>query len=247
MFDAYIAVDWSAASKPRHGQDSVWLCVHGSEPENPRTRAAATERVRDLLRAHVREGQRVLVGFDFPYGYPHGFGAWRETWELLSTEIRDDDENRNNRFDVAARINRRFGGGGPFWGGGVSRKRGSLAGLAEFRETDRGLRVQSPWKLWGAGSVGGQALVGIPRVASLRDDPELRAVSRVWPFEPLNGAQIVHAEIWPGTVPLEPRHPIRDAAQVATVVAHWARLDAAGALEALFDRPATDEGWILGA
>jgi precorrin-8X/cobalt-precorrin-8 methylmutase len=247
LFDAYLAVDWSASSKPKLGRDSVWLCLHGREPENPPTRAAATARIRELLAGLVGEGKRVLVGFDFPFGYPRGFGGWRDTWNLLRAEIRDEDDNRNNRFEVAARINERFGGHGPFWGGAVSRGRGSLAGLAELRATEGALRVQSPWKLAGAGSVGSQALVGIPRVASLREDPELAEVSRVWPFEPIDGARIVHAEIWPGVVPLEPLHPVRDAAQVATLVAHWAALDAADALAPLFDRDGGDEGWILGA
>ena len=38
-------------------------------------------------------------------------------WNYLADHIRDDNENRNNRFDVAARLNACWkSGSGPFWG-----------------------------------------------------------------------------------------------------------------------------------
>jgi precorrin-8X/cobalt-precorrin-8 methylmutase len=265
LFDTYIAVDWSASSKPKRGRDSIWLCKHGSPPENPSTRHEATQRVRELLERQVVAGRRVLVGFDFPYGYPRGFAdlvapgkgpAWRRSWEALVRRVRDDPLNGNNRFDVAAELNV---DGGPFWGcpGGQARdaltvKRGISfphRGLQEFRAIERVLSgVQSAWKLYGAGSVGSQALLGIPRVASLRDDPVLAPVSAVWPFEPMREARIVHVEIWPGLV--EPtEHAFRDAGQVEALAGHWARLDDRGELGALFDAPPSvraEEGWIFG-
>lgn len=79
--------------------------------------------------------------------------------------------------------------------------------------------MQEVWKLYGAGSVGSQALVGIPVVRRLRYDPRFHAFSRVWPFEtgftrqptPDGGPSIVHAENFPGNVPeaLIPVSPIR--------------------------------------
>jgi precorrin-8X/cobalt-precorrin-8 methylmutase len=265
LFVDYVAVDWSASSIPKRGKDSIWLCEHGSPPENPSTRDEATQRVRELLGRIVAGGGRVLVGFDFPYGYPNGFanlvapGAgrpWRRTWDALVRRIRDDPRNVNNRFEVAAELNVE---GGPFWGcpGGQARdgltvKRGISfphKGLQELRRVERALRgVQSVWKLGGVGSVGSQALLGIPRVASLRDDPALAPVSAVWPFEPTADAQIVHVEIWPGLV--EPTaHAIRDAGQVEALVDHWARLDQGGRLGPLFEAPpsaSSEEGWIFG-
>ena len=266
LFDAYIAVDWSASSKPKRGTDSVWLCKRGSPPENPSTRDDATQRVRELLLQEVvATGKRVLVGFDFPYGYPRGFAdlvapgdgaTWRRTWNALARRIRDQPSNANNRFDVAAHLNV---DGGPFWGcpAGHSRevltvKRGISfphKGLQEFRAIERTVRgVQSAWKLHGAGSVGSQALLGIPRVASLRDDPALAPISAVWPFEPTRQAQVVHVEMWPGLV-APSAHTIRDAGQVEALVAQWARLDEAGSLGPVFEVPrsaCTEEGWIFG-
>jgi hypothetical protein len=262
LFDTYVAVDWSASSRPKYGPDSIWSCVAGHEPENHGTRHEATERLRSLLRREASAGRRVLVGFDFPYAYPSGFAPWRRLWDMLVEAIEDDARNANNRFDVAASLNV---GPGPFWGCPASRACATLTtkrtvrfpyqGLAEFREVERRVRgVQSVWKLGGAGSVGSQALLGIPRVASLRDDAELSSVSAVWPFETgfdVPAAQVVHVEIWPGLVE-RLSHPVKDAGQVAAVVRHWQELDETGRLAPLF-RPAgtppeleREEGWIFG-
>jgi precorrin-8X/cobalt-precorrin-8 methylmutase len=265
LFDAYLAVDWSAASSPKRGADSIWLCKHGLAPENPSTREEATERVRELLRQVVAAGQRVLVGFDFPNGYPRGFAdlvapgdgpPWRRTWDALVARVRDEGDNANNRFEVAAELNV---DAGPFWGcpgrkaqEALTVKRGISFphhGLPEFRAVERAVGgLQSAWKLYGAGSVGSQALLGIPRVASLRDDPELAPASAVWPFEPTLLAQVVHVEIWPGLVEPTAR-PVRDAGQVEALVRQWACLDEAGELGARFAAPPSssiEEGWIFG-
>lgn len=53
--------------------------------------------------------------------------------------------------------------------------------LAEKRLTDIG-NMQPIWK-YGNGSVGSQALLGIPHLPALRNDEVLAPVSRVWPFE----------------------------------------------------------------
>ena len=267
LFDAYVAVDWSAATGPKQGRDSIWLCLHGREPANPRTRHEATERVRALLRELVADGRRVLVGFDFPYGYPRGFadavapGAgppWRRVWDELARLVSDDARNRSNRFDVAAELNARLGGP-QFWGwphAALPGRKPAAPPLAEFRANELALRAgrrwpKSVWQLSGAGSVGSQAILGIPRVRALRDDPELAALSAVWPFERAD-TQVVHAEIWPGVISARGLHAVRDADQVASLVAWWAELDAAGALAPLLEQPADDavrleEGWILGA
>jgi precorrin-8X/cobalt-precorrin-8 methylmutase len=277
LFDAYVAVDWSAHKRPKTGANSIWICSAGGPPENPSTREEATERVRALLREHVSAGRRVLVGFDFAYGYPQGFAAalgagkepWRRVWEHLGREIADDPTNRSNRFDVAVALNERLDAPA-FWGWPTrddrlpSRKPQQRV-LPEFRATERflgagGHRPFSVWQLAGHGSVGSQALVGIPRVLSLRDDAELAPVSAVWPFETgfaVPTAQVVHAEIWPSLVATRGLHPVQDADQVASVVARWAALDAADALAPLFEAPGglseddaeaavREEGWILG-
>src|SRR5262245_31276451 len=278
LFDAYVAVDWSAHKRPKTGPNSIWICGAGEPPENPGTRDEATERVRALLRESVSGGQRVLVGFDFAYGYPQGFAGavaagaepWRRVWELLGREVVDDPTNRSNRFDVAVALNERLDPPA-FWGwptrdDRLPARKPEDRVLPEFRATERLLRAGghrpfSVWQLAGHGSVGSQTLLGIPRVLSLRDDPELAPVSAVWPFETgfeAPAAQVVHAEIWPSLVATRGLHPVHDADQVASVVAWWSELDAADELAPLFAAPsgpgeddaeaaAREEGWILGA
>jgi precorrin-8X/cobalt-precorrin-8 methylmutase len=141
---------------------------------------------------------------------------------------------------------------------------GADLSLARLRMVDElEPRVQPIWKLYGHGSVGGQSLLGLPAVCRLRDDPALATISRVWPLETgftapaADRPSIIHAEIWPGLVPLslDARLAIRDQAQVRAVVTWLATVDQAGALGALFSptvpmaqaRVVREEGWILGA
>jgi hypothetical protein len=141
--------------------------------------------------------------------------------------------------------------------------------LAEHRATERALRAhrhhpKSVWQLYGAGSVGSQSLLGIPRLAALRDDPALAPISAVWPFEtgftadPAAGRPaIVHAEVYPSLVDPDPAlHPVHDARQVLALADALRRADAAGDLASLLaganvptgDRAVAvaEEGWILG-
>lgn len=257
------------------------------------TRLAAGAHLEGRLVAHVRLGRRVLVGFDLPYGYPAGFAAclgarppepaWSFVWQTIASLVRDAPDNHNNRFEVAAALNERVRGlhvPGPFWGAPVgtairslSRFRppfpfatGSGTELAALRAGERRLRVQEAWKLYGAGSVGSQALLGLPWLARLRWHPELAAVSRVWPFEtgfacPVPaGAFVLHVEIWPGIVDAAVRAAatgIRDRDQVRAMARWAAEHDAAGGLATYLGRPrelddhqlrvcVAEEGWVFG-
>lgn len=277
-FDAYIMVDWSAASAPKTGKDSVWWCRcvwrHGGlvveANENSSTRQACFDVLRAQLRNLVAEGSSVLVGFDFPYGYPAGFadalgldGApWRAVWNELRTRVADDQANgTNNRFQVASDLNQRLGTSeGPFWGHPQDRTFAGLratepaypiGSLARLRETDRHARsVQPVWKLWGNGSVGSQSLLGVPILARLRDDDDLSGRSAVWPFETgfelpprEQEPRIIFAEIYPSMVKL-PEHldgRVKDSAQVEAIARHLAGHDATDTLADLFAAPASFE------
>ncbi len=134
LFDAYLIIDWSANSTPKTGKDSIWYCLlerNNGETriaavENPRTRQQASNDLQPLLVDHVRQNFSVLVGCDFAYGYPHGFAKalglsggslWQGTWNLLHDLIKDDANNRNNRFEIAAQLNCRISNAlVPFWG-----------------------------------------------------------------------------------------------------------------------------------
>src|SRR5258707_13999935 len=78
LFDTYIIVDWSASNVPKRGKDSIWICCRapdGERFENPSTRHKARLLLADMLAEAMANGERVLAGFDFPFGYPAGFAA----------------------------------------------------------------------------------------------------------------------------------------------------------------------------
>ena len=290
-FDAYLIVDWSASSTPVRGADSIWYCLLSRSDaglslaalKNPSTRCQAAAEIKAILHDTADRGQHVLAGFDFPYGYPAGFAsalgvgqaaAWRSVWQEIASNIIDRDDNSNNRFEIAADFNRRISGAcHPFWGcpqrhvcSTMSSARGRPEKLPEKRITDVGT-MQSIWKLYGIGSVGSQALLGIPYVMALCYDSVLRPLSSIWPFETglstLPSRQnrnwlILHAEIYPSLLRVRPATgEVKDAAQVRRLAAHFAALDEAGQLADLFGGSPSltaaereivecEEGWTLG-
>jgi hypothetical protein len=295
LFSAYVIVDWSAAAKPTTGADSVWIGVIKRdvrfrltfESFNPPTRQEAETKLAAILDDLKKRGERALVGFDFPLGFPRGFSQalalkgeqpWRAVWDQLAKMVKDKTDNTNNRFGVGSELNRRLTGGPfPFWGvppkdtlTTLQPKKTREHGpddLPEFRHADLAAKgAHSIWKLYYNGSVGGQAIVGIPAARRLRD--ARGDAARVWPFETgfkalaeadLEGVSVVIAEVYPSLVKATPAAgEVKDAAQVRALAEHFAKLDEAGKLAALFgpskDAPAdvvadaeTQEGWILGA
>ena len=268
-----MAVDWSANGKPKQGKDSIWIAIQGvaetEELDNPATRQEAMGRIECLLEQATAAGRRLLVGFDFPFGYPAGTArmlagrdGWETVWSRVAEVIEDGPRNANNRFDAAASLNAAFEGEGPFWGNGLQRDIPGLprkkppSGWGENLPTN--LRhaefevkgAQEVWKLNGAGSVGGQALTGIAALEGLRD----RASVHVWPFETLGeGRSHVLAEIYPSLIEPKPGHEVKDARQVDAVAAALQKLDELGELERHLRAPSRmppavreEEGLILG-
>jgi hypothetical protein len=268
LFDAYLMVDWSAAASPTFGKDSIWWALlqrdgdrtEMTRRENPRTRDAATTEIADLLATLMENGARVLVGFDFPFGYPTGTASrlnmpglpWRHMWQELADLLNDAPNNENNRIDVAEGLNERLSGEAfPFWGNVREETRPYLvrrerrphgqSDLTEWRLCDHRARTTSSvWQLAGAGSVGSQVLTGIPRVLQLRTDPRLATISHIWPFE--TGLahdprpRIIFSEVYPSLIDPEPEpNMVKDARQVRTIAAYFAALDDTGDLEPLFE------------
>ena len=265
MFDHFVMVDWSAASVPRTGRDSIWIGWLGpgvERLENPATRHQTRALLADWLAAVQTSGERVLVGFDFPFGYPAGFAAklglsgppWRAVWDEIAGLIEDDAHNGNNRFDVAEAFNRRISSACfPFWGCPAKPERPNLAATRPFYDTE-GLAerrcidgreympgAQPCWKLCYPGSVGSQSLTGIPVVRGLRDDPRWRDAARIWPFEtglrPPEAPGVVFAEVYPSLwkKQIPPLHgKPKDAAQVRFVAQFFAERDRTDDLARLF-------------
>lgn len=284
-FDRYVVVDWSAASTPCRGTDSIWIAeldaaAAGPMLANPPTRRLAEAALVEIVARTDRERLAILV--DATLGLPaggaralgFGTGGWRSVWVGLEELIADDERNRNNRFEVAARLNDRCGAPeGPFWGAAhdglapaLRRTKPPRSPLPEFRATEGLLRARrlypkSVWQLLGAGSVGSQTLTILPVLERLRRRFSDRV--DVWPFttgltEPrLRPGGVLIAEVWPTLFGVEaPSGAVRDAAEVAEVAVTVRSLDRVGRLapwwvpeiadERLRRCVEREEGWVFG-
>ena len=299
LFGAYVMADWSAASKPKTGKDSVWIGVLKRDVRfrltfegfNPPTRAAGETQLRAVLADLKRRGDKALIGFDFPLGYPEGTAAalklkgdppWRAMWDFLGTEVRDKADNTNNRFQVAAKMNRLMTDEArPFWGAPANDAQRWLSSTKPashgpdlpplLRRTEQATKgggkagAKTVWQIFGNGTVGSQAIVGIAAAKRLAD--ELGGRAGVWPFttgwravtaEDVKPLDALIVEIYPSAFAVKPEAgEILDQAQVRAAAEHFAKLDEAGKLGAAFAAPKTadeataaaverEEGWILG-
>jgi hypothetical protein len=210
LFNAYVIVDWSAASKPTTGADSIWIGVlkrdvrfrFTFESHNPPTRKAAETLIGAILDDRAKHRERTLLGFDFALGLPRGLAEglklpgdepWLSVWAQIDRMVTDKADNTNNRFGVASEINRRLTGGPfPFWGcpprdtlTTLQPKKPRAHGpddIPEFRHAELAAKgAASVWKLYYNGSVGGQTILGIPVARRLRQARGDRL--KVWPFE----------------------------------------------------------------
>ncbi|MBI1170493.1 molybdopterin guanine dinucleotide synthesis [bacterium] len=272
-FDRVAVVDWSASSgRPilQPHADAIWLGLAaeaGVQTSYHPTRHSVGLAVDALIDEAHAAGQSLLVGFDFPMGYPDGFAARltgeasaRAVWRWLQDAILDGPDNCNNRFAVADAINARFGGG-PFWGRPQSQPFADLPprktvdyarlGLAERRRVEEVVpRAQPVWKLYTTGAVGSQSLTGLPLIHRLSQRPGVA----VWPFDP--PGRITLAEIYPSLLApqvaaaLTPA-AIKDEVQVRLLARALYRLGQSGDLGALLEaappEARREEGWILGA
>ncbi len=269
-FDRVIVADWSAAgqiSPARPTANAIWLGISdasGTETRYFRSRASAETFLTEAIRAS--EG-RLLIGFDFPMGYPVDFAraltgtpTARAVWHWLTRHLADGPDNRNTRFETAARINAGFGGLGPFWGRPRSLVLPGLPetkavdypalGLSERRQVEMLVpRAQPVWKLYTTGAAGSQGLVGQPMIHRLSALPG----TAVWPFDPPETPTVL-AEVYPSLMARSvaaDASPIKDEAQVRLLSRALWRLSQTGRLSPLFTTPpapvTTEEGWILGA
>ena len=272
LFHTHVVVDWSARSKPspkRKSKDAIWWAVARNDsgkvvvetPAYARTRHEALDRLGGLIASELDAGRRVLVGFDFPFGYPAGVAAHLSgeasalaLWDWLAEQIEDGADNGNNRYDVAAAVNQEYPGVGPFWGRPAtwdyptipvraSARTGQARHPPERRICDvRAKGAKTVWQLAYAGSVGSQMLLGLPALKRLKADRRIANRAKVWPFQTglrTPDAPAVIAEVYPSLLKDEVRArrregEILDSAQVRVNAEAFARLDVGGGLAPLF-------------
>ena len=272
LFDTHIIVDWSARSKQspeKPTKNGIWwavACVDDAslsvrKPEYACTRDDARRRLSRLIVDELKMNRRVLVGFDFPFGYPKGVAehltgkaSALALWDWLAERIKDAPNNANNRYDVATEINDAYSGIGPCWGRPPAwsfptiPERKSARTVQEPHPRERRIADQradgakTVWQLAYAGSVGSQVLLGLPALKRLTEDPSIAGRATIWPLQTglqVPKAQAVVAEIYPSLLGKEIENrkhndEIQDCAQVRINAEAFARLDLAGKLAPLF-------------
>ncbi len=275
LFGAYVVAQWNAAEGRKGGDQTLWIGVMkrdvrfrlAYEAHNPQTRAEGEALLRNILADLAKRGDRALVGFDFGLGLPEGTAkrldlkgeAWSALWAFLGSNIVEKPDNTNNRFAVAAKINRLMTDEArPFWGCPPryaqrwlqpTKPAGGYGDVPEFRRVEQAIRKTHPklapravWQMTGAGAVGGQALLGMSAARRLVND--LGSSVAVWPFgtgwRALSEADVaplsvVVAEVFPPLFPAkaEPGE-VKSAVEVRGACEALARMDEAGTLGAAF-------------
>ena len=234
LFDTYIIVDWSARQSPsptKPEANAIWVATaHRTDTtvttQYLRTRSQTYDYLTQSIKEALANCRRVLVGFDFPLGYPGGFAkrltgepSALQLWNWLNERVSDARNNNNNRYDVAEGINRCYYASvkGPFWGRhsswsdwlyeGVPTRRPAWSKtlpdrfrLTECVAQEAGFPVKTVWQLSGNGSVGSQVLLGLPFLKRLKAHPCFRDHASVWPFETdlrVPDVPLVIAEVYP--------------------------------------------------
>lgn len=274
MFDRFAIIDWSGGNTAKRGKDSIWIAASRQDSVNPPTRQAATDALTALIQEALSDQQRLLIGFDFAFGSPSGFAAalghdgWQDVWAHLHESIIDRPDNRNNRFEVAAGVNRKLTHEGPFWGytmkadppKGLSRKKPQHWShpFAYSRHAERlDPRAKSVFQLAYNGAVGSQSLLGIARLEGLRR--RFPGQIAIWPFETNFdqnlSAPVIFAEIYPSRHHVPNGPEVLDQRQVEAVLRDFEdwngpqllhALSAPGLNEKARTKVRAEEGWIVG-
>ena len=266
-FDSFVVVDWSSGNDtgPKPRKDAVWaagqLGEQTIEPLYFRNRQRAIDWLEDTISGEIAANRRLLIGFDFPFGYPKGFAKHvtgssepLAVWAMYRDALIDTPK-ANNRFQLAGELNALFPGVGPFWFNGAKADVPHLPrkgrdrrahGQRERRHAEEIAKgAFTCWQMGGAGAVGGQVMTGMAALQRVRDAfPHQIAV---WPFEK-KPAPVHFVEIWPSLIdPVVKRSNdlIRDRAQVLLLSRALAGLPPER-LAAMLDVTAPEEGWILG-
>jgi hypothetical protein len=189
-----LTVDWSGAG-PGHAR-RLWVAeVHDGRLvalRNGQTRDAVTMQLVATTVSARAQGERVLLGLDFAFGFPSWYLASRgwtssaNAWATFTSAAVDDVLSAPTF---------------PFWGREPTRTRPTAlreeSDTPPSRATERSLRdIARPFSVFqlvGAGAVGVGSLRGMATLAALH-----AAGARVWPFtDDVGGPGVVVAEVWP--------------------------------------------------
>jgi hypothetical protein len=201
-FDAFIAIDWSGAARAYSGI-AVAICGSGRTPPEvvPPSRNCWTRvEIAEWLKRRLEERQRLLIGFDFAFGFPYedcgylggqadGVDDIIALWELIEAKSSGDADFGCSQFISDPIYSTLFWKAGPKPKEWVERKRQTEHVCAELTKT----RPDSLYKLLHSKQVGKASITGM-RVLHHVHSSKLHCVA-IWPFETPRASTFV--EIYP--------------------------------------------------
>ena len=201
-FDRFVAMDWSGSNARRYNGIAIAVCRPGaSAPKLVRPTSGSWSRtaVAEWLNSEIASGARLLVGFDFAFGFPYlpkeGYLGGRagkvrtifELWRLIDTLSRDDAD-----FGCAGMVATHldlFWTAGPRPTGWIQRKRVAEHACGAATRT----HPESLYKLLHSKQVGKASMTGIRVLNNVRRRHPGRFA--IWPFEA--PSQSIAVEIFP--------------------------------------------------
>jgi hypothetical protein len=201
-FDSFIAIDWSGAVRAYKGI-AVAVCRRGRSAPSlvaPRGAYWTREEIAEWLKERLTAKQRLLIGFDFAFGFPYedtGYLGGRAQgvddifalWELIEARSAGDSDFGCNRFVDDPQFAHLFWKAGPKPSGWIERKRRAEHACATATKT----RPDTLYKLLHSKQVGKASITGMRVLNHLRT-ARGKSVA-IWPFETPKTSAIV--EIYP--------------------------------------------------
>jgi hypothetical protein len=202
QFDAFIALDWSGAARSYRGI-AVAICGTGRTPPEliaPRRTYWTREEIADWLKERLGGGQRLLIGFDFAFGFPfeecgylggraQGIDDIFDLWALIESKSQAESDFGCTRFVSDPNYASLFWTAGPKPKEWIERKRRTEHACAESTKT----RPDTVYKLLHSKQVGKASITGM-RVLNHVRLSRSESVA-IWPFEGLRASVMV--EIYP--------------------------------------------------
>jgi hypothetical protein len=201
-FDAFVAIDWSGAAR---GYTGIAVAVCRGGRSAPKLIAPSGVRwtrleIAEWLKRQLDGEQRLLIGFDFAFGFPyencgylggqaHGINDIFALWELIEAKSAEDPDFGCLRFIDDPTYASLFWTAGPRPDHWVERKRRTEYVCAESTRT----RPDTLYKLLHSKQVGKASITGMRVLHHVRSCKGDRV--SIWPFERKRSSLIV--EIYP--------------------------------------------------
>jgi hypothetical protein len=201
-FDAFIAIDWSGANRAYNGI-AVAICGTGrTAPEvvPPSRNRWTRAEIADWLKRRLQDRQRLLIGFDFAFGFPYeacgylggqadGVDNIFALWELIEAKSNGDSDFGCSQFVANPIYSTLFWTAGPKPKAWVERKRQTEHVCTELTKT----RPDTLYKLLHSKQVGKASITGMRVLHHVRSSRG-HCVA-IWPFEAPRTSAVV--EIYP--------------------------------------------------